>query len=115
MRGYWKNGPAVAYGGDGLNASTGANLEVPADYMFPDDTDPYQWGTVGIPVEPWTDLKPEPSGRPFVLAERRPLHARAWGLQQHHRWDGLGASHGWRAFRERKAVAFGRRQGAGIV
>ena len=35
MRGFWKNGQRMAYGGDGINPSTGANLEIPADYMFP--------------------------------------------------------------------------------
>ena len=45
MRGYWKNGQRMAYGGDGLNAGTGANLEIYSDYMFPGDTDPYAWGT----------------------------------------------------------------------
>ena len=34
----------MAYGGDGLNPGSGANLEIAADYMFPGDTDPYQVG-----------------------------------------------------------------------
>ncbi|MGB1074851.1 MAG: T9SS C-terminal target domain-containing protein, partial [Flavobacteriales bacterium] len=61
MRGFWKNGQRMAYGGDGLTAATGADLTIPADYMFPDDTDPYAWGTVGVPVEPWTEVN---SGNP---------------------------------------------------
>ena len=56
MRGFWKNGQRMAYGGDGLTAATGADLDIPADYMFPGDTDPYQWGTIGISVEPWTEV-----------------------------------------------------------
>ena len=56
MRGFWKNGQRMAYGGDGLTAATGADLEIPADYMFPDDTDPYAWGTSGVDVEPWTEV-----------------------------------------------------------
>ncbi len=56
MRGFWKNGQRMAYGGDGLTAATGANLEIPADYMFPGDTDPNKWGTFGIPVDPWTEV-----------------------------------------------------------
>ena len=55
MRGFWKNGQRMAYGGNGITASSGANLDVPADYMYPGDTDPYQWGTVGQEVEPWTE------------------------------------------------------------
>ena len=74
MRGYWKNGQRMAYGGDGLNASTGANLEIPADYMFPDDTDPYQWGTVGIPVEPWTEFEAgNPPGDRLFLQSAGPF------------------------------------------
>ena len=56
MRGYWKNGQRMAYGGDGLNPGTGADLEIPADYMFPGDTDPAQWGTEGVSVEPWSEV-----------------------------------------------------------
>ena len=55
MRGYWKNGQRMAYGGNGITASSGANLDIPADYMYPGDTDPYQWGTVGQEVDPWTE------------------------------------------------------------
>ena len=56
MRGFWKNGQRMAYGGDGLTPTSGANLEIPADYMFPGDTDPNQWGTLGIQVDPWTEV-----------------------------------------------------------
>ena len=56
MRGYWKNGQRMAFGGDGLNPGTGADLEIPADYMFPGDTDPAQWGTEGVPVGPWSEV-----------------------------------------------------------
>ena len=56
MRGYWKNGQRMAYGGDGLNSGTGANLEIPADFMFPGDTDPYNWGTAGTAVDDWTEF-----------------------------------------------------------
>ncbi|MGF1563856.1 MAG: T9SS C-terminal target domain-containing protein, partial [Flavobacteriales bacterium] len=55
MRGFWRNGQRMAYGGDALNPNTGADLNIPADYMFPDDTDPFNWGTLGVPVEPWTE------------------------------------------------------------
>ena len=55
MRGFWLNNQRMAYGGDGLNPGTGADLSIPADYMFPDDTDPVGWGTGGVAVEPWTE------------------------------------------------------------
>ncbi len=55
MRGFWRNGQRMAYGGDAFNPATGADLTIPADYMFPGDTDPFHWGTLGVPVEPWTE------------------------------------------------------------
>ena len=56
----------MAYGGDGVSAATGANLDIPCDYMFPGETDPYNWGTVGVSTEPWTEVS---SGNP--PADRR--------------------------------------------
>ena len=61
MRGFWKNGQRMSYGGDGLNVSTGTDLEIPADYMFPENTDPFSWGTLGEQVEPWSEVS---SGNP---------------------------------------------------
>ena len=51
MNGIWKNGQEMGYGGDGTT-----NLEIPANYMFPGDTDPYNWGTQGIDTEPWDEF-----------------------------------------------------------
>jgi hypothetical protein len=74
MRGFWKNGQRMAYGGDGLNPSTGANLEIPADYMFPGDTDPYNWGTGGTSTEPWTEVSADnPSGDRLFLQSAGPF------------------------------------------
>ena len=64
MKGFWKNGQRMAYGGDGISPATGANLEIPADYMFPGDTDPYTWGTQGIATEPWAEVTVPPNGNP---------------------------------------------------
>ncbi len=61
LKGYWKNGQRMAYGGNGLSAASGADLSIGADYMFPGDTDPYQFGTMGAPAEPWTEVS---SGNP---------------------------------------------------
>ncbi|MDZ4822929.1 MAG: T9SS C-terminal target domain-containing protein, partial [Flavobacteriales bacterium] len=66
LRGYWKNGQRMAYGGNALTAASGADLSIPADYMFPGDTDPYNWGTLGEDVEPWDEVT---SGNP--PADRR--------------------------------------------
>ena len=70
MNGIWKNGQKMAYGGDGVSAATGANLDIPCDYFFPGDTDPYAWGTGGIDVEPWTEVSSgnPPADRRFIQA-----------------------------------------------
>ena len=65
MRGVWKNGAQMLYGGNGVSGA-GVLTGVPAQYMFPDDTDPYNWGTFGIQVEPWSEVS---SGN--VAADRR--------------------------------------------
>jgi hypothetical protein len=74
MRGFWKNGQRMAYGGDGINTSTGANLDIPADYMFPGDTDPYRWGTQGANVEDWSEYETgNPSGDRLFLQSAGPF------------------------------------------
>ena len=65
MRGIWKNGAEMLYGGNGVSGA-GVLTGVPAQYMFPDDTDPANWGTFGVPVEPWSEVS---SGN--VAADRR--------------------------------------------
>ena len=63
MRGYWRNGQRMAYGGNGLTALTGADLSIATDYMFPGDTDPFNWGTGGVSVDDWTEVSSEnPAG-----------------------------------------------------
>ncbi len=68
LRGYWKNGQRMAYGGNALAPGSGANLDIPADYMFPGDTDPSFFGTNGVAVEPWTEVSSSnvPSDRRFM-------------------------------------------------
>ena len=70
MNGIWKNGQKMAYGGDGVSAATGANLDIPADYFFPGDTDPFSWGTGGVDVDPWTEVTSgnPPADRRFIQA-----------------------------------------------
>ncbi|MCX7955036.1 MAG: hypothetical protein N3A01_07600 [Bacteroidales bacterium] len=43
LRGYWRDGTRMTYGGTGYNSSN-----TPADFMFPYDSDPCWWGTGGI-------------------------------------------------------------------
>ena len=46
LRGIWKNGAKMRYGG---NAYTGSDVVGPeCDFMFPGDSDPWNWGTGGI-------------------------------------------------------------------
>lgn len=42
LRGYWKDGTRMTFGGTGYGGTT------PADFMFPYDSDPCDWGTGGI-------------------------------------------------------------------
>ena len=45
LRGIWKNGAKMRYGG---NAFSGSDVVGPeCDFMFPGDTDPWNWGTGG--------------------------------------------------------------------
>jgi len=60
LRGYWKDGTRMTYGGTGYLSS-----QTPADFMFPDDTDPCGWGTSGIPQASWKETQ-TPGDRRFV-------------------------------------------------
>ena len=55
LRGIWRNGAKMVFGGNGLPGSAGAtNLE--ADFMFPGNSDPLHWGTKGVdPGFEWTE------------------------------------------------------------
>ena len=49
LRGIWTDGVRMRYGGD---ASTGGDVVGPeCDFMFPGDSDPWNWGTNGTPPE----------------------------------------------------------------
>jgi hypothetical protein len=54
MRGIWKNGQTMLYGGNGVSGP-GVLTGIEADYMFPGETDPAHWGTGGVPVPEWTE------------------------------------------------------------
>lgn len=74
MKGYWRNGQRMAYGGDGLTAASGAMLDVPADYMFPDDTDPINWGTNGVEGYDWSEVgEGTPEGDRLFLQSAGPF------------------------------------------
>ena len=66
LRGYWLNGARMRVDGKNATGDTGPIT----DFMFPGDTDPCNWGTMGVvpPVNNWTDLtaKNEPGDRRFM-------------------------------------------------
>lgn len=47
LRGIWKNGEKMHYGGNALPGTAGVT-DVACDFMFPFDSDPCNWGTGGI-------------------------------------------------------------------
>ena len=71
MRGIWKNGQEMLFGGNGVSG-TGVVSGVPAQYMFPGDTDPYNWSTYGVvppsTAIPWTEQEAgnAPNDRRFI-------------------------------------------------
>ena len=46
LRGYWKNGQRMKYGGKGYSSAT-PMTDLDCDFMFPDNSDPWRWGTDG--------------------------------------------------------------------
>jgi len=66
LRGIWKDGTPMTYGGNGYNP--GDPSAIPAHYMYPGDTDPLFWGTDG--VDPgnsnWSDEENSPADQRFV-------------------------------------------------
>ena len=57
LRGYWMNGQRMKYGGNAVSTGT-TNLD--CDFMFPDDSDPWHWGTDGnvpeINPDDWREI-----------------------------------------------------------
>ncbi len=69
LRGYWRNGQRMKFGGDGLNTNT-SDLE--CDFMFPGDSDPWNWGTDGEnPGFEWTEKSPNIGVQANAPSDRR--------------------------------------------
>lgn len=47
LRGIWKTGEVMTFGGTGALNSAG-NTAIECDFMFPGNTDPWNWGTKGV-------------------------------------------------------------------
>lgn len=81
LRGKWKNGQAMSYGGNAFPGNPGV-VGPQCDFMFPGDTDPCNWGTGGaIPNGGytqngyyWTEETGN-NGSPNDPADRRFLHS----------------------------------------
>jgi hypothetical protein len=68
LQGIWKDGTNMVYGGSGHPSDQFANPNQPANFMFPDDSDPLSWGTDGIAQPPWSEQTSnnQPYDRRFV-------------------------------------------------
>ena len=66
MKGYWKDGTRFVYGSTGNSSSPGAT-SIPTDYPFPGDSDPYNWGTLGVdPGFFWSEQYPNGIGLSLI-------------------------------------------------
>ena len=69
LRGYWKNGQRMKYGGNAVNTGT---TDLVCDFMFPDDSDPWHWGTDGevpsVNPDDWNEINAgnNPGDRRFM-------------------------------------------------
>jgi len=69
MRGIWKDNQPLCYGGNG-HPNGGGDPNIPCDYMFPGDSDPFGIGTGGSPVPLWTEqtANNQPFDRRFMIS-----------------------------------------------
>ncbi|MCX6257669.1 MAG: T9SS type A sorting domain-containing protein [Bacteroidia bacterium] len=67
LKGYWKDGTQLFYGGTGYWSDPKTST-IPSDFMFPGDTDPCGWGTAGAHQQPWDEKTEDnpPGDRRFV-------------------------------------------------
>lgn len=74
LQGIWKDGSQMVWGGTG-NVATGGT--VPADILFPGDSDPLLWSTRGVNVTPtdWSEYNGAAGGLPNSAGDRRFLES----------------------------------------
>lgn len=63
LKGIWKNGVEMSFGGTGYDESPGA---IRTRYMFPWSSDPVGWGTNCVPQPDWRETTQAPQDRRFV-------------------------------------------------
>ena len=75
MKSLWGNSQHITFGGDGL--LNGYSDSIPCRFMFPDNSDPWHWGTNGIVprLNPWSELHPDTSGSTNSPSDRRGVGA----------------------------------------
>nr|MBA3898622.1 T9SS type A sorting domain-containing protein [Bacteroidota bacterium] len=68
IRGIWKDGTKLQYGGNGFPWGSGSRVE--CNYMFPGTSDPLGFGTGGIPQPEWSEITENnvPWDRRFMLS-----------------------------------------------
>lgn len=66
LRGFWKDGTRMTYGGDGYGDGSD-----PADFMFPFDTDKCNWGTYSVDQAPWSENNAALGGAANPPGDRR--------------------------------------------
>ena len=79
MQGKWRNGTSIQYGGTGVAGQPGV-VGPECKFMFPDDSDPYNWGTGGVMPNGgynqnnyyWCELTGD-NGGPNAVGDRRGL------------------------------------------
>jgi len=72
LRGYWKNNQRMEFGGSGFTGAQGVVDGLFADFMFPGDSDPLNWGIGGAPAPfEWTQQKPCPLCPQAAPADQR--------------------------------------------
>lgn len=70
LRGIWLDNTRMVYGGDGYPAPGNGSTNIVADFMFPGDSDPLNWGTKGI--DPGFDWREQNTGSaPNTPGDRR--------------------------------------------
>ena len=50
MKSVMRNGVHISYGGQGING------DVPCNFMYPGDSDPWHWGTDGVENDEWSQI-----------------------------------------------------------
>ena len=69
LTGTWRNGTRMKFGGNGITTGT---IDMVADFMFPGDSDPWNWGTDGQDPElEWTERNAGEGGIANAPDDRR--------------------------------------------